>query len=394
MSAPTWEQHQRTADRNRKHRHLKQFTKDRVFLYAKKDDPRSGEPVSVVRSPRLDVKNPSVRVVFTDGEQRTVRTSALKRLESDPFNRPLPAPEPPQPAGREGQPIIHPSEPPAPTTTKALHRITQDARAEINLIAQSIHRRHFVETPRPERIGGHPHGPSSPRRDRTATSVRENWFGSYSNALEACRQLSVGNYEHAAYYAEQALAQKAHYRAASKQLEQTQTRLSTGRFFHGELLSIRHYHKNDNPKLKAAFQQWYVRLVLIWQEDGVSLTVANAAQLEGETGLEVGPDGWADLVRWISDLTEIYDGQRRGRRMDDDHTLIYLWREDEERYVLRRRVYQTYPALPRAFEGLRLAMHRLEVAALDIGELPENQPVPGYHPPEWNEIAIDDRFDD
>jgi hypothetical protein len=401
---PSWKVQEQTAQRRRQARYLGQFAAGRTFSYQPRpldpgdpdaepprprvEHPRFGQAVTVVRAPRQDVQSPSVRVAFVDGTELTVRPSALQRFETDPFTRMPPAPDVPGLPGRSGQALVYPETPPEPSTPQALHRITQEARAEINRLAQAIHRRHFVAAPRAERFSGYAATPSQPRADASAGEISEQFLGSYSDALEACRMLSAGRWEEAGHYAQQALVRQARYRNASKTLEQTRTRLSTGRFFHGELLSIRHHHPCDDPRMHAAFEQWYVRLVLIWAEDGVTLTVANAQQLEGESGIIVGPDGWSDLVRWISDLTEIEDGKRRGRRLDDDRDLIYLWRDDREEFELRRRLHATYPGLPRAFECLRRSMHAL--LALDRGELPEDRPDIGYHPPERREDAPED----
>lgn len=406
---PGWLQRERTAQQRREATYRQQFSVGRTFRFEPRDQavanpdadaeaervphPRFGETVTVVRAPRLDTKSGSVRVQFEDGAELTVRPKSLKRIETDPFIRPKDAPQQaPRPGRLLNPPIQYPETPPLPTTPQALHRITQDARAEINWLAQSIHRRHFVEPKKHERPSDRPLEDlkrSQPNSSADAGSIRENWLGSYSDAMQACKAMSRGAWEEAGHYALLALRKQSDYRRASIRLEQTVVRTSVGRFFNGELLSVRHYHPCDDPRLNAAFEQWYVRLVLVWAEDGVSLTVANSAQLEAESGIEVGPDGWGDLVRWIHDLTETLDGKRRGRRMNDDRELIYLWREDEERFVLRRPIYARYPALPRAFEALRRAMHSLE--ELDPDELPDGRPPIGYHPPTPREEMESDK---
>jgi len=345
--------------------------------------------VTIVRAPRPDVKAPTLRVQFEDGQQDTVRPSALARLPIY-TTRPAPVIQEVEPPGRVGVPIEYPPTPQPPVTRTRLDRITHEARAEINLLAQSIHRRHFIPDLPVLRVGAQP---AQPKWDERATLYRESYHGAYSDALEACRQLNAGNVDTASWYAEQALAHRANLKRATKALEAGSLAQNTGRFFHGELLSVRQYVRCDDPKLNPAFTQWYVRLVFTWSEDGVTLLVANGAQLEGETGVEVGPDGWADLCGWVQAMTDIKDGKRQGRRVSDDRELIYAHREDRDAYELRRSIHRESPHLLRAMECLRRALH--QDVDLQPGELPDNRPQPGYHEARpWDAVERDDTVDD
>lgn len=376
-----------------KQRYLGQFTIGRQFTLKREGKKlpreRRDQIVTVVRSPRPDVKAPTLRIQFEDGQQATVRPSALARLPID-THRDAPAAQSSAPPGRAGAPLEYPPTPLAPDTRTRLDRITHEARAEINLLAQSIHRRYFIPDLPGLRVGAQP---AQPKRDERATLYRESYHGAYSDAMEACRQLNAGNVDSAEWYAQQALAHRANLKRATKALEAGSLAQSTGRYFHGELLSVRQYQQCDDPKLKPAFTQWYVRLVFTWSEDGVTLLVANGAQLEGETGVEVGPDGWADLCGWVQAMTDIRDGKRQGRRVSDDRELVYAWQKDDERYRLRRSIHREYPHLLRAMECLRRALH-LDVD-LQPGELPDDRPLPGYHEARpWDDVERDDTVDD
>lgn len=57
-------------------------------------------------------------------------------------------------------------------------------------------------------------------------------------------------------------------------------------------------------------------------------------------------------------------------------------------FELRRILYQWDFGLPRTFEALRRVMHQLRT--LDEGELPEDCPAIGYHPPEFRDDSIAD----
>lgn len=281
--------------------------------------------------------------------------------------------------------------------------ITQTQRVEINLVAAAIHRRYLVPghllgaaspafqvarkiiTMALRDVGGSdaPVGEAAqPKPHPVAQSLRENARQAYGDALQACEYLLLGDVDQARAYAERARAHRAHYLLASRELEKTTKRIATGRFFGGEIWSVRQYvqAEGEDRGKDRPFWQRYFRLVVLYAEDGCSLTIANGQALEGITGVDVGEDGWADLARWIEDNTDRQDGKRRGRRVDDTAHLVYRQRsEDDERLELRKSVRDQYPGLVRALECLRRAMYTPDVL---VEEIPEGRPAPGFNVPE------------
>ena len=218
-------------------------------------------------------------------------------------------------AQRSGRgPVRH--EPPAPaSTTVDTARLDQEQRAMINLIARSIHRRYFLSDRQiearlteQEREQAKIHGVlrqiiglgqrevgSADVKDHRAGKgnelhglLQDSLTAAYQKALEACQQLHAGNVQNAVTLAAQVEEHRATYLVADAELERHRRKLHTGRYFHGDILSVRveHVEHDDEGNFQAylGMTQYYARVVFIYAEDGITLTVANAAELEALTG--------------------------------------------------------------------------------------------------------------
>lgn len=302
-------------------------------------------------------------------------------------------------AGRSGRGRVQPLHLPVPTHEAEVGRLNQEQRAMINNVAKCIHRRYFLsdkelrdlsDRERDDakihgvlrqiiRVGEQEHGPLAVKSPRGGKGnalhglLEDSLTQAYPLALEACQMLVAGRDDLALTLALQVQEKRLNYLAARRELDRARVKHFTGRYFHGDVLSVRQEDAN------GGMTQYYARVTILYGEDGHSLVVANAAELESLTGTRVGAQGWASLCRWALDHSERAGGRRQGRRQDDDEHLIY--RDHDDHLELREAVAQ-YPDLLRALECIRRALVCGEEHK-DVlrSEIPPNHPVPGYHAP-------------
>lgn len=421
----------------------------------------AGQKATVRRGPRKDVLNASVRVEFSDGQQRTLRLNLVSRTtprtDAAPLideARRLPswkrllhllgrseaearqqaeerarqiagmvtpkaerkfstdlvpalldaaradlAAAAARQAQRGGRGPVAPTHLPIPTDDLAQLELDQERRAMVNNIARCIHRRYFLsdaelrdlteQEREQERVTGlvsvfirtaQSDAGLVPVKDTSKGKgsalhgqLHDSLAEAYPLALEACQMLVAGKDQHAMTLALDVRERLLAHVAANTELDRARHKHHTGRYFHGDVLSVREEHED------GSMTQYYARLTIVYAEDGHSVIVANAAELESMTGTRAGVQAWTSLCRWIEDHSDRADGRKQGRRQDDDEHLIY--RDDRDTLVLRESVSR-YPNLLRAFECLRRALLMPE-RDKDVlrSEIPENHPAPGHHDP-------------
>ena len=291
--------------------------------------------------------------------------------------------------GGKGQPVREKL--PEPTHTLSPRALEQERRALINNVAKCIHRRYFLsdkelaELTEQERerqgihrvlrqiIGlgekqvgsGGPVGGDHRKGSALHGEVESNLTAAYQKGLEVARLLSGGKANLALALADEVQAHRAAAMAAEALLEKARRKHHTGRFFHGDILSVREL-PGDGTMI-----QHYTRLTIVYAADGHTVTVANAAELESLTGLKVGPSGWAELCRWIEDQSERMDGRKQGRRQDDDEHPIY--RNDRGTLSLRAGLSD---GLVLALECVAQSLVRSDVQPEEIGL---GHPAAGVH---------------
>lgn len=471
----------------RKARRLTPMQPGEAFLYqpSKAGVPHAGETVTVVRAPRLDVQNASVRVRFEDGTEATVPPQRLKRLPpGEKYTVPLPPPpdqDPPlvqdaraRPAwkrllgliqqledaertgqprepleeavrhraaqlagmisprgtpadersllatqlrvyagldaarsraakpGRNGRPL--PPERPLPAPTQdAPEWLDQQQRKMLNAIARSIHLRYFIsdrDTHRTVRVPAHVRraireaGRSEdrsieqpqakpPRASEVHRAAADGYREMVGAALEVCQLLAAGKDREARALLDRQQAHRVTYALAQRQAEALRPAHHTGRYFHGDILSVRDEHAEYDEEgtfvRYHGMTQYYTRLTVIYDADGYSVTVANAHELESRTATHAGEAAWRDLCRWIEDTSDRREGKRQGRRQDDDAHLVY--RDNDGHLRLRESIQQLYPRLPAALEVIRRALEPA-LSDVDMNDIPgdEKHPERGYHP--------------
>ncbi|MFC4636970.1 hypothetical protein [Deinococcus hohokamensis] len=286
---------------------------------------------------------------------------------------------------------------PVATEEQELGRLDQEQRAMVNNIAKCIHRRYFLsdkelrdltdEDREAEKIqrtlgafirqaqmdtGLVPVKSSSGGRGSELHGhLHDSLAQAYPLALEACQMLVAGKDAHALTLALQVREKLLAHVAANTELARARRKHHTGRYFHGDVLSVREQHED------GSMTQFYVRLTILYGEDGHSLVVANAAELEALTGTRAGPQAWTSLCRWVEDHSERAGGRKQGRRQDDDEHLIY--RSDRGSLPLRTGL-SGYPNLIWAFECLRRALYVEHIrGGICQSEIPAQHPPPGQH---------------
>lgn len=323
-------------------------------------------------------------------------------------------------AQRGGRGPVRHEAPASASTTVDTTRLDQEQRAMINLIAKCIHRRYFLSDKQiearlteQEREQARVHGVLRQiiglgQREVGSADVKDHRAGkgnelhgllhdhltaAYQKALEACQQLHAGNLGSAQELARQVQEHRATYLVADAELERHRRKHHTGRYFHGDILSVRveHIEHDDEGNFQAylGMTQYYARVVFIYAEDGITLTVANAAELEALTGVRVGTrqpssdrleapsGGWAALCHWVQDMSERAGGRKQGRRQEDDEHLIY--RDDRGSLVLRDSLDAGLVlALDCIRRALLVGMRRQDILK---SEIPEGAPDEGEHEP-------------
>ncbi|KQR40771.1 hypothetical protein [Deinococcus sp. Leaf326] len=447
--------------------------------------PRFGQRAQVVRTPRADVKSPSVRLKFADGELlsvpllhvaaapppradppalvearsrptwgrwvqqlRTLRAheAALEderaqpgatvshlqlvekeaaRLRQDADQRgrqlaasvaPIGATRPEKDAlfqvllgaataeaaaanlaGRDGRGPVQAPVLAAPVRDLTPADVERGSRAMLNNVAKCVHRRYFLsdsdvlELTAAEREEAQIHrtlsrviglaladegGTDAPLSDSRKGNelqgqLHDSLVNAYPLSLEVCQLLAAGKVAQATALADEVQGLRATYVAVNAELERARPKHGTGRYFHGDVLSVR------EPLEGGGMVQYYARLIILYGPDGHSVLVANAAEIESLTGTRAGPQAWGSLCRWIEDMSDRAGGRKQGRRQDDDEFLIY--RESEGRLKLRAELAK-YPNLVLALEAVRRALmlpHRLK--DISESEIPEGHPGPGEH---------------
>ncbi|MCD0156272.1 hypothetical protein [Deinococcus sp. 6GRE01] len=289
--------------------------------------------------------------------------------------------------------------------------LEQHARHLHNAIARSIHLRYFLSdaNPRPDqhrvngsvrraiRDAGRSEGlsteqpaPRNPRPSELHRQAADAYQAATHTSLEICNLLLTGQTEQAHVLLETHRRHRHEYQTATQAIAALRPQLHTGRYFHGDILSVRdeHLDRNEQGEVIAyhGMTQYYTRLTITYADNGHNLTIANATELQTHTGIHTDPRAWTDLCRWIQDTSDRHAGKGQGRRQDDDDHLIH--RTHEGRLILRPTIQSNYPHLLQALEAIRLSLPA-QLNDVHDTEIPDRHPARGYHPPKPQEDGGD-----
>ncbi|GGO39414.1 hypothetical protein GCM10008949_47520 [Deinococcus humi] len=98
------------------------------------------------------------------------------------------------------------------------------------------------------------------------------------------------------------------------------------------------------------------RLIAVYDERGGQLRVENAADIERENGIDVGADGWRQLIALLPRFGP--DGEGQGKPGEKAGVRVLIYREDRGGLALYPHVQQRY----------RRALHTLEALQRTVRE--------------------------
>ncbi len=256
----------------------------------------------------------------------------------------------------------------APERPATLIRMTQAAvtqfqRVEHNLIAAAILNGDVTPDERPQRL--QPPLPGQPRKHPLADEHEQAWREMHQHAMLCVRHTLGRNTALADHHAALSEDARVRHEVLAAELERRRATHHTGRYHDGELFRVALPADPTLPEdldleQVEEWQNWHFTLVIVWAEDGATLEVANGVEIEQESGVYVGEDGWRALTRWLETHDDrLTQGAQQGRQFEDETDLI--WRVNGSGLSLRTKVAQEYPAIVHALEAIRCLL-RPEVA--------------------------------
>lgn len=199
--------------------------------------------------------------------------------------------------------------------------------------------------------------------------------------------LQAGHLQRAFELAEQASAAEYSYKLHSRTYRRhRREHQESGRWHNAEWfwIALSVPARSDGAPERDIVQRFLFNLIAVYDEETGSPVVANADDIERETGIPVGPDGWSQLMEFLGRIDPAGTGGKPGQA-PDLHQLVY--REDRGRLTPRRHVAERYPRALVALEALRRTLIPDRGPAGDRSPALARPPLPT---PDWAEkIAVD-----
>ncbi len=225
---------------------------------------------------------------------------------------------------------------------------SRDDREEINLIAHALVTGQAYEDPHWSR-------PVDTSPDRSSARMVEA-HGTMTRTDRAIRlAVQAGHLQRAFELAEQASAAeyafKLHRRSYNRDRREAH---QGGRWQNAEwfwiALSVPVRTRDGESPQPDIQQRFLLNFVAVYDEEAGGEVVANADEIERESGIPVGQDGWTQLMTLLTRVDPDGDGGKPGQAADLHH-LIY--KEDRGRLTPRPHVQKRYPRALVALEALR-----------------------------------------
>ena len=247
--------------------------------------------------------------------------------------------------------------------TLAEVRPSQEHREHHNLIAHALVTGQAFR----DRAG---YSPTNRAADPNSAGMVDAFMASHNAALQACVALSTGRVADAQRLAERALAANAAYQGHARAVKRARRAdARVGRWHNAERfwikLPVTIPTAPGQPPAPPVLRRFQFDLLAVWstalvppgeadragestvQRGGNSLTVLNGPDIERDSGIPVGVDGWRQLI----DLLTRFDDPGKSGRAPDPLELV--WHRDGEGLSLRRHIKQRYPRAVHALEALR-----------------------------------------
>lgn len=235
----------------------------------------------------------------------------------------------------------------------------RDAREEINAIAHAL----VAGQVHPDRRHRE-HADTAP--DPSAQRMEEAFRVSERLSRQSCAALLAGHPQEALELAEQhnaaLYAYKLHARTYRRQRRET---FRTGRWHHGEVYwldLVAHVRAAPGtgtasathalPKIRLPqAHRFEFEFLAVYDEQTGQLRVENGPDIERESGVVVGDDGWQQLIDLLSRIDPDQDQHEKPGAKADLTQLIY--RDDRGTLTLRAHIATRYPRAVVALEALR-----------------------------------------
>lgn len=194
------------------------------------------------------------------------------------------------------------------------------------------------------------HQPTLTAADHNSGRMTEAFRTFHALAAQSAHALLAGD---AAQALE--LARRAHAAERAYQTHERRYRLArreyqkTGRWHDTETFWI---EQPDPYATGHPLRRYTFRLLALWREDGAELEVVNGHEVALDSGVEVEPEAWSQLVRLLTRVET-----KPGSKVDP---LELIYRSDRGHLVLRGHIKQHYPKAVAALDALRRSL-RLEL---------------------------------
>lgn len=282
--------------------------------------------------------------------------------------------------------------------TLAEVRPSQEHREHHNLIAHALVTGQAFR----DRAG---YSPTNRAADPNSAGMVDAFMAGHNAAIQACVALSTGRVADAQRLAERALAANAAYQGHARAVKRARRAdAQVGRWHNAERfwikLPVTVPAVPGQPPAAPVLRRFQFEFLAVWgtaltlpgtadragestvQRGSNSLTVLNGPDIERDSGIQVGVDGWRQLI----DLLTRFDDPGKSGKAPDPLELV--WHRDGEGLSLRRHIKQRYPR----------AVHALEALRRTLTPVPERQKGRGDEPdihweaktPQWVYDAISD----
>jgi hypothetical protein len=219
------------------------------------------------------------------------------------------------------------------------HTPTRDEREEINLIAQAL-------------IAGQAHADRAPWRptltapDPHSDHMTRAFMAAHQLSLQVVKQVLAGNPQAAHDLALRANAADHAYGSHARVLRrERRAEQHSGRYKNAELFWLDIPVRHGAAGQLVAVSRFTFAFMAVFNEAQGRFLVENAADIERASGLEVGEDGWTQLMNLLTRF-EAKPGQK-------EDPAEPIWFDDRGTLTLRRHIRLRFPRAVTALEALR-----------------------------------------
>lgn len=272
------------------------------------------------------------------------------------------------------------------------HKASQGERHEINLIAHALVTGQALSQAQPTRRLAY--SEADPASDHMARAH----LSAFNLYRETAKLLSLGHYQRALETADRARAAERAYdlharnyaKASPEEIHEAVWHDADRYFIElHDAQVIKKPKDKDGPYTALKLTRLEFPFLALWDEENSTWDVANGPMLELISGLEVGEDGWRDLMGLLVYLRgEEVNGEKSGKPGRKADALHLIYRENEG-HLKPLPVTKRFPRALLALEALRRSLN------INPQRIQRDTPVPEWVKqddwlPDWAEDQLDD----